>query len=114
PVASNDKSAPEPEVIAENEKEKEGVDPTEKAAPSIAKNGSAVDLSADAGGLARPVPESAPEASPSLPVAKRIAGKKGLVRSPFGSEGQLVDVTGKSPGSQVLCPFTGKPFIVPK
>ncbi|MCB1094722.1 MAG: hypothetical protein KDN22_04000 [Verrucomicrobiae bacterium] len=112
PVAANRQPASEPEVVKEDEKESVGED---EKPPSIAKNGSPIDLSADTGGLARPVPvATAPESSPSLPVAKRIAGKKGLVRSPFGSEGQLVDVTGKSPGSQVLCPFTGKPFIVPK
>ena len=112
PVASSNQSVPEPEVIIEDGEE--DADDSKKGSPSIAKDGSAIYLSADTGGLARPVPASAPQAPPSLPVAKRIAGKKGLVRSPFGSEGQLVDVTGKSPGSQVLCPFTGKPFIVPK
>lgn len=75
-----------------------------------------LDLPVDATGIARPEPPKPPatEGQVSLPVAKRIAGKVGLVRSPYGSDGQLVDVTGKAPGSQVLCPFTGKPFIVPK
>ncbi len=57
-----------------------------------------------------PAPVSTPA---TMPVAKWVDGKPGLVQSPFGEAGQLVDVTGKEPGSKVLCPFTGKPFIVP-
>lgn len=55
-------------------------------------------------------PTSAPN---SLPTAAWSQKDKGLVQSPFGEAGQLVDVSGKAPGSKVMCPFSGKQFIVP-
>ncbi len=55
----------------------------------------------------------APAADPSLPTAKWDDSARGLVQSPFGQPGELVDVTGKAPGAKVICPFTGKAFLVP-
>jgi hypothetical protein len=49
-----------------------------------------------------------------LPVAAWVAGKPGLVQSPYGPPGQYVDVSQKPAGSQTRCPFTGAPFIVPE
>lgn len=49
----------------------------------------------------------------SLPTASWAQKDKGLVQSPFGESGQLVDVNGKTPGNKVMCPFTGKHFLVP-
>ncbi|MGI8604066.1 MAG: hypothetical protein ACR2OZ_13890 [Verrucomicrobiales bacterium] len=60
-----------------------------------------------------PVPQSTSPPVSDLPVAKWIEGKPGLVQSPFGEPGELVDVTGKEAGSRVICPFTGKAFLVP-
>jgi hypothetical protein len=60
-----------------------------------------------------PMPEPTPEPQENLVSAKWVAGQPGLVQSPWGEEGQYVDVTGKSAGARVLCPFTGKPFQVP-
>jgi hypothetical protein len=42
-----------------------------------------------------------------------VDGKPGLVQTPFGEPGQLVDVSDRSAGDRVVCPFTGKPFLVP-
>lgn len=68
-----------------------------------------------------PAPDAAPktEAAPAtpaeepLPTAKWAQRDKALVQSPFGSPGQIVDVSGKGAGARVVCPFTGKPFLVP-
>lgn len=59
-----------------------------------------------------PTPAAAP-APENLPTAAWAQKDKGLVQSPFGQPGQLVDVNGKAGGSKVVCPFTGKAFIVP-
>jgi len=58
---------------------------------------------------AAPVP--APETA--LPTAAWAPNKPGLVQSPYGQPGELVDVTGKPGGSKVICPFSNKPFLVP-
>lgn len=60
----------------------------------------------------KPTPQ--PKKSPVLPTATWVPGKSGLVQSPYGKPGELVDVTGKPSGSKVVCPYTNKPFIVPK
>jgi len=59
-------------------------------------------------------PSPQPKKSPALPTATWVPGKSGLVQSPYGKPGELVDVTGKPSGSKVVCPYTNKPFIVPK
>jgi uncharacterized Zn-finger protein len=63
----------------------------------------------------QPKPAAAPQPKKddSLPVAKWAQKEKGLVQSPFGQPGQLVDVTNKAPGSKMDCPFTGKAFLIP-
>lgn len=53
---------------------------------------------------------SPPPAPSSAPVAN-WSGQNGYVISPHG--GQMVDVSGKSAGSEVRCPFSGKLFRVP-
>ncbi|MFN0126514.1 MAG: hypothetical protein ACKV19_07515 [Verrucomicrobiales bacterium] len=50
---------------------------------------------------------------PEMPTASWVPNKPGLVQSPFGKPGDLVDVTGKPTGSRVVCPYTNKPFRVP-
>ena len=63
-----------------------------------------------------PTPAPTPEAAPApenFPTASWAQKDKGLVQSPFGQPGQFVDVSGKAGGSKVVCPFTGKAFIVP-
>lgn len=61
---------------------------------------------------ATPAPAAA-ATTESLPTATWAQKDKGLVQSPYGQANQLVDVTGKSAGSKVVCPFSGKPFLVP-
>lgn len=61
-----------------------------------------------------PKPKNVEGGESSLPVAKRVAGRQGLVHSPYAAKSQLVDVSGKAPGSKVRCPFSGKAFLVPE
>lgn len=56
---------------------------------------------------------STPAAAASLPTAAWAEKEKNLVQSPYGSPGQLVDVSGRAPGSTMPCPFTNKEFIIP-
>lgn len=58
-------------------------------------------------------PKKPEDAGDDLPTAERVAGRPGLVQSPFGRPGQLVDVTGKASGEIVACPFTYRRFRVP-
>ena len=39
--------------------------------------------------------------------------KPGFIRSPYG-EHKILDVRGMPPGTRIMCPFTGKIFLVPK
>lgn len=48
-----------------------------------------------------------------LPYGTPVAGKPGLVTSPFGSDSTYVDVTGFPPGTAVEDPYTGKIFLTP-
>jgi hypothetical protein len=50
---------------------------------------------------------------PGPPTAVWANVDAGLVQSPFGEAGQLVDVSGKAAGTRVICPFTNKAFLVP-
>jgi len=49
----------------------------------------------------------------SVPVAAKVDGLAGYVRSPFTNPPRLVDVRGMGAGSKVVCPYTRKPFLVP-
>jgi hypothetical protein len=48
-----------------------------------------------------------------LPYGTPVAGKPGLVTSPFAAESGYVDVTGSPPGTAVEDPYTGKIFLTP-
>lgn len=52
-------------------------------------------------------------AASQFPVAQKISGKPGLVRSPYAPYAGEVDVKGIAAGTQVKCPYTGKIFVVP-
>lgn len=54
-----------------------------------------------------------PPAEPPLPTAQWVEGQLNLVQSPFGKPGELVDVAGRAAGEKVVCPYTGKAFLVP-
>ena len=62
-----------------------------------------------------PVPPVAPprDAMDSLPYGTPIAGRPGMVNSPFARKEQLVDVSGMGVGEPVKCPYTGKLFRIP-
>ncbi len=48
-----------------------------------------------------------------LPYGTPVAGKPGLVTSPFAPDRGYVDVTGFAPGTEIQDPFTGKTFLTP-
>ncbi|MDX6767703.1 MAG: hypothetical protein SFU85_13050 [Candidatus Methylacidiphilales bacterium] len=54
-----------------------------------------------------------PTAKQEYPLGEKIAGKPGLVKSPYARYAGEVDVKGIASGTQVKCPYTGKIFIVP-
>jgi hypothetical protein len=49
----------------------------------------------------------------ALPFGTPVAGRPGMVMSPFATKEQLVDVTGMGSGDPVKCPYSGKLFRVP-
>ena len=54
------------------------------------------------------------KAKAGLPYGVPVAGRKGMVTSPYTlEEGKYVDVTGFASGSIVKDPYTGKLFLVP-
>jgi hypothetical protein len=68
------------------------------------------------------VPSKATQSAPAvagaakldgLPYGSPVAGRPGLVNSPYAGKMQLVDVTGLKPGQEVKCPYSGKLFRVP-
>ncbi len=66
--------------------------------------------------VSNPVPEAPkPSTSPmdSLPYGTPVAGRPGMVTSPFAEKQQLVDVTGMAAGEAVKDPYSGKLFRVP-
>jgi hypothetical protein len=91
------KPKPEPAPVPEIELDPEPAEPVPapKAAPEPVKE--------------KPAPEK-PVADGSTPTAS-WSDKSGYVKSPYG--GHLVDVRGKSAGSAMRCPFSGKTFKVP-
>lgn len=65
----------------------------------------------------QPAPSQAP-ASPQtplrdLPYGTPVAGRPGMVNSPYATRQQLVDVTGMATGEVVRDPYSGKLFRVP-
>jgi hypothetical protein len=62
---------------------------------------------------ASPATPPKPADVPPPPTAAWVPGRPGLVQSPFGKPGELVDVTGRPTGTRVICPYTSRPFLVP-
>lgn len=54
------------------------------------------------------------KATEELPEGVAVAGRTGLVKSPYGLPHQLVDVSDLKAGDLIKCPFSGKTFRVPK
>lgn len=64
--------------------------------------------------IASVTPEAPKKPAPeSLPYGTPVAGRPGMVTSPFAQKQQLVDVTGLAPGDTVKDPYSGKLFRVP-
>ena len=56
----------------------------------------------------------APEPKANNPeYAIKAEGKTGYVKSPYDSQGRLIDVRGLPPGTEAECPYTRKTFLVP-
>lgn len=60
-----------------------------------------------------PVVEAAKPSMETLPYGTPVAGRPGMVTSPFAQKQQLVDVTGMAAGEAVKDPYSGKLFRVP-
>lgn len=58
-------------------------------------------------------PVNAKPTAVETPYGVPVAGRPGLVNSPYAGKLQLVDVTGLKPGQEVKCPYSGKLFRVP-
>lgn len=58
-------------------------------------------------------PASPQLSADALPYGTPVAGKPGMVTSPFAGKHQLVDVTGMAAGEAVKDPYSGKLFRVP-
>ena len=55
----------------------------------------------------------AEKAKGDMPYGIPVPGQKGMVTSPYLSEGNYIDVSAFAPGSAVKDPYTGKIFLVP-
>jgi hypothetical protein len=81
----------EPDITTEKKKKDEVVDPTPAKKNNIP---------------AAPAPNN-PE------YAIKVDGKPGYVKSPYDTQGRLIDVRGLPPGTEAECPYTRRTFLVP-
>ena len=49
-----------------------------------------------------------------LPYGKGVPGRPGFVTSPYEPYKGYIDVHGIAPGTQIVCPYSLKPFLVPE
>jgi hypothetical protein len=55
-----------------------------------------------------------PPPTPNNPeYAIKVDGKPGYVKSPYDTQGRLIDVRGLPPGTEAECPYTRRTFLVP-
>jgi len=55
-----------------------------------------------------------PPPTPNNPeYAFKAEGKPGYVKSPYDTQGRLIDVRGLPPGTEAECPYTRRTFLVP-
>ncbi len=45
--------------------------------------------------------------------AIKVEGKPGYVKSPYDTQGRLIDVRGLPPGTEAECPYSRRTFLVP-
>lgn len=57
------------------------------------------------------VPPPPQQAGPA-PYGVKVDGKPGFISSPFAT-GKLIDVRGLPPGTEIECPYTNRPILVP-
>ena len=79
------------DTTSEKKKRDDVVDPT----PAVKKNN------------IPPPPAQNPE------YAIKVDGKPGYVKSPYDTQGRLIDVRGLPPGTEAECPYTRRTFLVP-
>ncbi len=65
-----------------------------------------------------PTPVVRNEKVPPAPVnnpeyAIKVADKPGYVKSPYDTQGRLIDVRGLPPGTEAECPYSHRTFLVP-
>ena len=55
-----------------------------------------------------------PPPTPNNPeYAIKVEGKPGYVKSPYDTQGRLIDVRGLPPGTEAECPYSRRTFLVP-
>ncbi len=55
-----------------------------------------------------------PAPTPNNPeYAIKVEGKPGYVKSPYDTQGRLIDVRGLPPGTEAECPYSRRTFLVP-
>jgi len=55
-----------------------------------------------------------PAPTPNTPeYAAKVDGKPGYVKSPYDTQGRMIDVRGLPPGTEAECPYTRRTFLVP-
>ena len=57
------------------------------------------------------IPEAPGQRNPEYAI--KVEGKAGYVKSPYDTQGRLIDVRGLPPGTEAECPYTHRTFLVP-
>lgn len=80
---------------------------TEKKEPKLDSENPAIN-----GEHAKPETKIPPVGVPNPEYGKKAEGKAGFIESPY-APGKLIDVRGLPPGTEIECPYTRKPLLVP-
>ena len=86
--------------------------PNPTSAPSPPTIAASTPVPPSATSTPQPTPSAMQDAGGNLPYGKPVAGKPGVVSSPYDPK-FLIDVRGFPPGTLVIDPNTNKPFRVP-
>jgi uncharacterized Zn-finger protein len=101
-----------PSNVAANRPKTPAAPERPRSAP-VAPNSNVAAMTTPAPSAPSVAPTTAAAPMAELPYGSPIAGRPGVVNSPFAAKHQLVDVTGLPVGMEVKCPYTGKLFRVP-